>query len=123
MTIIEAINRLDTLNPNSYEQPDKIKWLSTLDGIVKTEIIDTHEGAEAVPFTEYTEETPLDTELLIPAPYDEVYIHFLESRVHYENEEFKKYNNAVLMYNTAFDKYKNYYNRNHMPKGTKLKFF
>lgn len=123
MTIIEAINQHDTLNPNSYEQADKIKWLSTLDGIVKTEIIDTHEGAEAVAFTEYTEATPLDTELLIPAPYDEVYIHFLESRVHYENEEFKKYNNAVMMYNAAFDKYKNYYNRNHMPKGTKLKFF
>ena len=50
MTIIEAIHRINTVKPNSYDQALKIKWLSTLDGIIKKEIIDTHEGAENVVF-------------------------------------------------------------------------
>ena len=50
MTIIEAINRADRLKPNTYSQQDKVNWLSTLDGIVKKEIIDTHEGGEDVRF-------------------------------------------------------------------------
>lgn len=123
MTIIEAINKIDAVNPNSYEQSDKVGWLSVLDGIIKNEIIDTHEGADEVAFEKYTDDTPLDTVLLVPDPYDEVYIYFLESRIHYENEEFGKYNNAVSMYNTAFNKYMTHYNRTHMPKGVKFKFF
>ena len=123
MTIIEAINKIDAVNPNSYSQSDKIGWLSALDGIIKNEIIDTHECADEVAFEKYTDDTPLDTVLLVPDPYDEVYIYFLESRIHYENEEFGKYNNAVSMYNTAFNKYMTHYNRTHMPRGGKFKFF
>lgn len=123
MTIIEAINKIDAVNPNSYSQSDKVGWLSVLDGIIKNEIIDAHEGAEGITFEKYTDDTPLDTVLLVPDPYDEVYIYFLESRIHYENEEFGKYNNAVSMYNTAFNKYMTHYNRTHMPKGSKFKFF
>ena len=123
MTIIEAINRIDAVNPNNYSQSNKIQWLAVLDGIIKNEIIDTHEGGEDIVFHEYNDDTPLDTELLAPDPYSEVYIYFLESRIHYENEEFAKYNNATAMYNTAFNKYMNYYNRTHMPKGGKIKHF
>ena len=39
MTIMEAIHRLDVVKPNGYPQAEKIKWLSTLDGIIKAEII------------------------------------------------------------------------------------
>ena len=46
MTILEAINRVDTTKPNSYTQPEKVDWLSTLDGIIKKELIDTHVGGE-----------------------------------------------------------------------------
>ena len=43
MTIIEAINRLDKIKPNGYDQSDKVTWLSELDGMVKQTVIDTHE--------------------------------------------------------------------------------
>ena len=46
MTINEAINRLDALKANAYNQPEKIDWLSRLDSMVKKQIIDTHEGAD-----------------------------------------------------------------------------
>lgn len=115
MTIIEAINRLDDLTFNTYSQNDKVAWLSTLDSSVKQQIIDTHEGADAISFSGYTDDTPLETVLLVPAPYDEVYLRWMEAQIHYHNGEYGKYNNAIIMYNTAFETYQSYYNRTHMP--------
>ena len=122
MTIMETLQRIDEVKPNGYSQLEKIKWLSSLDGTVKREIIDTHEGGEAIVFNGYTEDD-LTKELLIPAPYDDIYIRYLEMQIDYANGEYGKYNNSMEVYNTAYNSYANYYNRNHMPIGKKFKFF
>ena len=123
MTIIESINYIDELKPNGYSQTDKVRWLSRLDGKVKEEIIDTHEGAETITFSGYTNETPLDTVLLVPHPYDEVYTFWLEAQIDYANGEYTRYNNSMSMFSIAYSAYERYYNREHMPKGNSLKFF
>ena len=123
MTIMGVINHIDSIKPNRYEQHEKIKWLSTLDGIVKAEIIDTHEGGESVHFNGYDEMTALTTELLIPSPYDEVYYRWLEAQIDYANGEYGKYNNSIMMYNTAYSAYEKYYNRTHEPKAKKWTHF
>lgn len=115
MKIIEAINRLDALKFNTYKQPEKIDWLSRLDSMVKKQIIDTHEGAETVTFTGYDDNTDPQTVLLVPAPHDEMYLRWMEAQIDYHNGEYDKYNNAILMFNTAFEAYAAYYNQNHMP--------
>ena len=121
MKIIEAINRIDSLKHNTYSQSDKVAWLSELDAMVKVEIVDTHEG-EAT-FTGYDDSTDLQTELIIPAPYDKAYLLWLEAQIDYYNGEYDKYNNAMDMFNEAYGGFKNYYNRTNMPKGNKFKFF
>ena len=123
MTIMEAINHIDAVKPNSYSQVEKIKWLSTLDGIVKAEIIDTHEGGEEVTFNGYDSKTPLTQKLLIPHPHDDVYIKWLEAQIDYANGEYGKYNNTITVYNKALADYEKYYNRTHMPLGKKFKYF
>ena len=123
MTIIEAINRIDSLKPNSYSQEDKILWLSALDGEIKSNIIDTHEGSENVTFNGYGADMALDTVLLIPAPYDDIYIKWLEAQIDYANGETPKFNNSIVMYNTAYSAFARHYNRTHMPKGKNIKFF
>ena len=123
MKIIEAINGIDTLNHNTYSETEKVKWLSRVDWMVKKHVIDTHEGAEDVTFTGYDDLTDLNTELLVPAPHDELYLRWMEAQIHYHNGEYGKYNNAVEMFNTAFEDYKKYYNRTHMPKGKQFKYF
>lgn len=123
MTIIEAINAVDALKPNSYEQIEKIKWLSTLDGVIKREIIDTHEGADDVVFNGYSGETPLEKKLLIEAPYDEVYIMWLQAQIDYANQEFGKYNNSMMMYNNSYNAFWRYYNRTHLPLSKVRKYF
>lgn len=125
MTLGEAIDKLDTLKPNSYTPSEKIRWLSALDGIILRDVILTHEGYE--PFegmdTDYNDDTPLETELLVPSPYEDIYLHWLESKVDFYNAEYVRYNNSITRYNDCFTNFSNNYNRNHMPLGTKFKYF
>lgn len=121
MKIIEAINRIDSLKHNTYTTPDKVAWLSEVDWDVTRHIIETHEGDAA--FAGYDDSTDLQTELLIPAPYDKAYLLWLEAQIDYYNGEYEKYNNALNMFYTAYEGFRNYYNRTHMPKGKKFRFF
>lgn len=115
MTIIEAINRIDLIKPNTCTRQEKTRWLSTLDGLIKSEIIDKHEGAENVVFKGYDENTDPTTVLLVPAPYDELYLFWLESRIDYWNGEYAKYQNSYVMYNTSYAAFEKFYNKTHKP--------
>lgn len=123
MTISEAIFKIDEIKPNTYSQEDKLKWLSTLDGMVKAEVIDTHEGSEDVVFNGYDSNTSLDTELIVKPPYDDIYLRWIEAQIDYHNGEMGKYSNAMAMYNSTYGTWSRWYNRTHMPYGTKVKFF
>ena len=122
MTIIEAINRTDNLKQNSYTNEDKIAWLSKLDWMIKRHIIDTHEGGEAVVFNGYDESTDLKTELMAPAPYDEMYVMWLEAQIDLANAEYDGYNASITLFNTEYDAFECYYNRNHMHKSAGKRF-
>lgn len=115
MKISQVINRLDSLIFNTYTQSDKVGWLSRLDTMVKKQIVDTHEGTENDIFIGYDDDTDLQTELLVPAPYDEMYLRWLEAQIHYHNGEYEKYNNAIIMFNTSYEAYQAYYTRTHKP--------
>lgn len=123
MTIIDAINTIDAIKPNTYTQAEKLAWLSTLDEMIKKEIIDTHEGAEAVDFHGYDEDTDVSAPLLVPAPYDEIYLFWMESKIDYWNGESSRYNNSITMFNNAYASYQEYYNRMHRPLGNRRFIF
>ena len=123
MTIIEAIDKIDTLMPNTYTKEEKISWLSTIEGMIKRNIIDTHEGAENVDFEGYDEDTDLDTELIVQVPYTDLYVLWLEAMIDYTNGEFTKYNNVIIRYNDMYQAFANDYNRTHMPLGRKIQYF
>lgn len=122
MKLREAIDRIDSLKHNTYTIAEKVEWVSRLDGLVKNQIIDTHEDGENIEFNGYTVEADMERELLIPAPYDDAYIKWLEAKIDYYNGEIARYNNSVMMYQAVYDSYQRYYNRNHMPKGQIFKF-
>lgn len=123
MKIIEAITKIDSVKPNNYTTENKIAWLSTLDGMIKEEIIDTHEGGKSVVFNGYDANTPNDTELLVPAPYDDMYVRWLEAQIDYANGEYGRYSNSMTMYNASYVNFERHYNRNHMPVGKSFKYF
>lgn len=123
MTIHEAITQIDALKFNTYTQSEKIKWLSIIDGIIKQEIIDTHEGGEDVVFDGYDDDTSPETELLAQFPYDDLYVKWLESQIDYTNAEYDKYNNSKVAFNTMYSTFNNWYTRTHMPIGKQFKCF
>lgn len=124
MTIQEVIKRIKHDEPNFAPETEIIDWLSVLDQQVWREIILTHEGKpEGTDFKGYNEGTDQQTELLIPAPDDaEIYLNYVEANIHKLNGEMGKYNQSVVMYNSAYNNYANYYNRTHMPIARAHKF-
>ena len=118
MTIMEAIAQVDSLVRNTYSQKDKVGWLSRMDHMIKTHVIDGHEGAQNIRFAGYDDSTDLHTVLLVPPPFDEIYLRWMEAQIHYHNGEYDRYNAAITMYNTAFEGFRDHYTRNHRPLKT-----
>lgn len=122
MTIAEAINKVDALKPNTYSIEDKLGWLSTLDTRIMTLIIEAHEQTEPIHFYGYDDPEDLMIDLLVPAPYDEMYLRWLEAMIDYHNSEDDRYNNAIILFNNAYEGYKTHYTRTHMPKSSGSRF-
>ena len=123
-TIREAIAMVDKLKANRVPEGEKIKWLSQCDSNIFLSVIGTHEPGEGTPteFHGYTEDTDIDTVLLAPPPYDELYKHYLEMQIDLTNMELAKYNNSSALYNSAYQNYAAWYNRTHMPKTSATHF-
>lgn len=111
MTPNKAIETVDRLKPNSYSEEDKLRWISDLDGLVKRLVIQEDD------VTQYTYPDDMDKELLIPAPFDDVYALFLEAKIDYYNREYANYNNSATMFEAQFSEYKKDYIRKHRARG------
>lgn len=119
MTIAEAIAQCDAMKPNQYSEAQKVAWLSNLDGMIKLEVIDTHEGGDLIEFTPYGALTDLDTtDLLVSEPYADLYTKWLFAMIDFNNAEFTRYNNSMMMFNSAYGNYATYYNRTVLPLST-----
>ena len=101
MTVMEAIQEIDCLKPNTFSQEQKIQWLDRLDSFVRSYILSRY-PEEKVDLLNLG--SP-DRQLLMESPYDEGYLHWLESKIHYYNEETDRYNAAVRMFRSVFEDY------------------
>ncbi len=115
MTINQAIERTDSLKYNDSSRAEKIAWLSQLDGMIQNKILDTHQGAAGTRFTGYDMDTDGATVLLVSAPYDAMYLRWLEAQIDYANGEIDRYNASITMFNTEYEAFENFYIRTHMP--------
>ncbi|MBR6548093.1 MAG: hypothetical protein IKT68_00980 [Clostridia bacterium] len=106
MTVAEALQRLDTLHPNHYTKAEKLVWLNRMEYQLLTELLMPLGLMNQ--FTPYTEQTPDDTLLLAPAPFDGMYDHWLESQLFYVLRDFHAYNRAVDLYNRWYAQYIRY---------------
>ena len=123
MKIMEAINIIDALKPNGYTQPEKITWLSQLDGMIQRELIDTHVGGDAH-YAPYNEDTDPETELLAPEPFcRDLYIKYLSAQMDFHNGEIEQYNNTLVSFQTDWTAFSRWYNRTHLPKSMARKYW
>lgn len=117
MTVQQAITHIDAVKPNVYTTADKIAWLNTLDGKVKNDILDFY--ATEVDWDGYDAEH-MSEELLVPAPYDTIYEHYMAGEIDRLNEEIDLYNNDVALFNSDWSAFRNYYNRNNEHKRARV---
>lgn len=144
MIIEECINRVDATKPNQYSIEEKLRWLSVLEASIKNDIIDMYEQpaekeedkvvilreGEEIPeeetgpveFAGYTAED-LSKELLVPFPYDELYVAYLKAKIDEANGEAARYNNSASTFNGLLLNYEKYYNKTHTRKRVGFKIF
>ena len=112
MTINETIARVDDLRDNTMPANIKIAWLQMVDQQVYHEIIKGRVGADAVTLPDYSDENG-DRVLLVPPPYDMLYVYRLEAEICYKNQEIDRQANALTRYNELMDAFAKHYAREH----------
>lgn len=122
MTIHEAIARVDAVKPNRFKEAQKIAWLGNLEGQIFNELVLTHECPNPIRRIVFDENMDTDQQLIVPHPYDEVYILYLQSQIDLNNMEIAKYNNSKTLYNNAYQTLVDYWNRSYMPVGAVTHF-
>lgn len=114
MKIAEVISTVDRLCNNKIDSTTKINWLRRLDRQIKEEVLDTHVKPEG--YTEpHFENYGMDTELIVPDIYGELYESFLKMKIALEHAEEERYAMEQTNYNNFYITYQAFYNRNHMP--------
>ena len=119
----DVIALVDREEPNGFDAQTKLMWINDLDNRVFLSVVLTHEHEAGL-----TRE-PIDSiedELLIPAPYaTDCYITYLRAKIAAANLEAVRYNQHMTMFNSSYQEFVNYYNREHMPlskRGNRFKF-
>lgn len=111
MTPNSAIENVDRLKPNSYSDEDKLGWINELEGMVQRLVFQQENT------TQYVYPDDLAKELMIPAPFDDLYALFLEAKIDYYNREYGNYNNSAMMFEAQFNEYKKDYIRKNPARG------
>lgn len=117
LNVADAIAKAKALRPSEVSDETMVKWLSSLDGKLWLEVISQYENPYPNTIPVYTLddiEEDVDRELLISAPYDQIYIDYLLMRIDLENDDYERYNNRAVLFNEQYQAYVNYYNREHI---------
>lgn len=122
MTVAEALAQIREIKPNPYPDETLVRYLNTLDAMLKTELLSWHEAPKKSTEDEEPEENndpysvlSPNTVLLVPDPYSEIYIRYLSAQIDLNNGELARYNNSMILYNTALSAYADYVNRTQRP--------
>lgn len=107
MTAQEAIQWVDEKKHNVYSREDKLFWLSQVEQMAAE--LEARFGGEEPAGVVLPESV-----LRIPAPYDRLYLRWLEAQMDYTNQEYLKYNNAMAVFNALWGEFANWYCRTHL---------
>lgn len=91
MLISEAITYCEYMTGQVVASEQLVRWLSELDGRLAFEFYRTGEWAPYDP----TDDT--GAELLVPFPWDGLYVHHLAAKTYFSNGEYDRYENERVM--------------------------
>lgn len=115
MTISDALVAIHAVKPNQYDNATLIRWLSDLDGRVYEDVLSRFEDAPEKPALPYKPSDQLAS-LLIPFPHEDVYVKWLGAQIEYNNADFDRYNNSMMMFEEQYQSFVDAYTRSHTAK-------
>ncbi len=114
MTVREATERTDELYPNVIPFPQKAYLLEQLDNKIYSEILIQYEDIDCSFRGGYEQDA--DTELVISAPFEDIYIRYLVMQLDILNSDITRYQNSYSLFNSLYLDYIRFINRNHRIK-------
>ena len=94
-TLQQALTRIDTICPNAWDDAAKLLWLNECESMIQTRILGTAPEACIT----YDADTARSTTLLVPAPFDRLYVYYVIAMCDYAAHETAHYADSMMLFN------------------------
>ena len=91
--------------------------------MVADEIIRKSESGKDFKFEGYGKDTHGDTELIVPEPYSELYVHYIHSKIYLFNHDYERYNTSTAAFYSAYEDFAEHYIRENKPQTRGIKVY
>ncbi len=106
-TLQQALTRIDVICPNAWDETAKLLWLNECESMIQTRIL----GVAPEQCITYDADTDRSTALLVPAPFDRLYVYYVIAMCDYAAHETAHYADSMMLFNAALDEYAKWYQR------------
>lgn len=106
-TLQQALTRIDAICPNAWDETAKLLWINECESMIQTRIL----GAAPEACITYDADTDRSTTLLVPAPFDRLYVYYVIAMCDYAAHETAHYADSMMLFNAALDEYAKWYQR------------
>ena len=106
-TLQQALTRIDAICPNAWNETAKLLWLNECESMIQTRIL----GTAPEQCITYDADTDRSTKLLVPAPFDRLYVYYVIAMCDYAAHETAHYTDSMMLFNAALDEYAKWYQR------------
>lgn len=106
-TLQQALTRIDAICPNAWDETAKLLWLNECESMIQTRIL----GVAPEQCITYDADTDRSTTLLVPAPFDRLYVYYVIAMCDYAAHETAHYADSMMLFNAALDEYAKWYQR------------
>ncbi len=111
MTVSECVAMADKMRPNDLTAADKYRFVSEAEAKVQKEIM-LLRSPECV---KYQAPSDAGIELLAPAPWDMLYVHYTVLMIDFTLEDYDKYNNDLAAFNEVYTAYMAHFAEKYRP--------
>ena len=109
MTINNVIENAMNVHPDTIPDGVKARWISELDGKILRETIGDNS------FKGYSFPEDKDKELVLKAPYDNIYELYIIAMSDFFSGELASYSASAILFEQAYSEFRKNYLRNNLP--------
>ena len=105
MPLLDSIKAAKEIRPTTCDDQMLARWVNDIDAKI----------AEVMGKEPSDNTFPGDRELLMPSPYEDIYVFYLSAMIDWYNQEIDIYQNDMMMFNQAYAEAVAWWRRTHKP--------